>query len=135
MSREHKIFAKLNSRYAFSLFIILNMSYLLALGSALHSYKGICTGFLSDHSYPCEFGMYVSNELVPAFFLNMIPVLICSSIWGGVVGNYWRLKLRRRRIKYAIFNFLPFGGGIIGLIIGFFIWLIYPQVLYLIITT
>jgi ABC-type spermidine/putrescine transport system permease subunit II len=118
MSPEKRNFVKLTYRYAFSLFIILNIPYLLALGSALHSYKGICYGF-TDGSSPCKFGTYVGNELFFASALSLIPVVICVALWGGAVGLYCKLKLRKRRVRHRILNLLPFGGGILGLVIGF----------------
>jgi hypothetical protein len=129
MSHERKIFIKLTRRYTFLLFILLNIPYLLALGSALHSYKGTCQGF-TDGSWPCKFGTFVNNELIFVSMLNIIPVPICVAFWGMAVGKYCKFRLG----KSGIFNLLPFGGVIIGLLIGLVISFIYPWFLGLIIT-
>jgi hypothetical protein len=129
MSHERKIFIKLTRRYAFLLFILLNIPYLLALGSALHSYKGTCQGF-TDGSWPCKFGTFVNNEFTIGSMLNIITAPICVAFWGAAVGNYCRFKLG----KSSIFSLLPFIGVIVGLLLGLVISLIYPLFLSLIIT-
>jgi ABC-type spermidine/putrescine transport system permease subunit II len=130
MLNERKIFIKLTRRYAFLLFIFLNIPYLLALGLAFYSYKGMCSGFMSDYSGECNFGTYVNNEFFIASMLNIIPVPICVAFWGMAVGNYCKFMIG----KSSIANFLPFSGVIIGLVLGLIIWLVYPLFLGSIIT-
>ena len=130
MLNERKIFIKLTRRYAFLLFIFLNIPYLLALGLALHSYKGMCSGFLSDYSGECNFGTYVNNQFFIASMLNIIPVPICVAFWGMAVGKYCKFLVG----KSSMANFLPFGGVIIGLVLGLVTWFIYPSFLGSIIT-
>jgi ABC-type spermidine/putrescine transport system permease subunit II len=130
MSNERKIFIKLTRRYAFLLFVFLNIPYLLALGSAFHSYKGMCSGFLSDYSGECNFGTYVNNQFFIASMLNIIPVPICVAFWGMAVGKYCKFMIG----KSIISDFLPFGYVIIGLVFGLVVWLIYPWFLGSIIT-
>jgi hypothetical protein len=133
MSQEHKIFIKFTRCYAFSLFIILNVPYLLVLGLALpsylHSRQSFC-GFIDG--VPCSFGASVGQSFSISSILSVIPAMICVAIWGGAVGKYCKSKLRKRGLKYGIYNFLPFGCAILGLVLGFFLWLIYALCLNLI---
>jgi hypothetical protein len=135
MSRERKIFIKFTRRFAFLLFIILNVPYLLALGLALPSYlrshQSSC-GFMD--AVPCSFGASVGNDFfILSIILGVIPTMICMAIWGRAVGKYCKFKLRKRGLKYRIYNFFPFGCAIIGLVFGFFTWLGYTLCLSLII--
>jgi hypothetical protein len=129
MSHERKTFIKLTRRYAYLLFIFLNIPLLLALGSALHSYKGTCQGF-TDGSWPCKFGTFLNNEFTIGSMLNFITAPICFAFWGVAVGDYYKFKFG----KSGIFNILPFIGVIIGLLLGFVISFVYPWFLGLIIT-
>jgi ABC-type spermidine/putrescine transport system permease subunit II len=106
MLNERKIFIKLTRRYAFLLFIFLNIPYLLALGLAFHSYKGMCSGFMSDYSGECNFGTYVNNEFFIASMLNIIPVPICVAFWGMAVGNYCKFMIGKSSVAifFAIFR-------------------------------
>jgi hypothetical protein len=135
MSREYKIFIKFTHCYAFSLFIILNVPYLLALGLALPSYlrtRQSSCGFMD--AVPCSFGASVGNDFVIlSIILGVIPAIICVTFWSRAVGKYCRLKLRKRGLKYSIYNFLPSGFAIIGIVLGFFLWLVYTLCLSLII--
>jgi hypothetical protein len=135
ISRDRKIFIKFTCRYAFLLFIVLNIPYLLALGlelpSYLHSRQSSC-GFMD--AVPCSFGASVGNNfIIISIILGMIPAMICVAIWGGAVGKYCRFKFRKRGTKYSIYNILPCEGASIGVVIGFFAWLGYTLSLSLII--
>jgi hypothetical protein len=133
MSRERKILIKFTRRSVFSLFIILNIPYLLVLGLALppylHSRQSYC-GFIDGVS--CSFGASVGQSFSISSTLSVIPAMICVAIWGRVVGKYCKLKLRKRGLKYGIHNFLPLGCAIIGFVLGFFLWLIHALCLNLI---
>jgi hypothetical protein len=134
MSRERKIFIKFTFRYAFSLFIILNIPYVLALGVELPSYlqtRQSSCGLVD--AVPCSFGSAVGNNFLITSILSVIPTIICVAAWGKAVGKYCKFKLRKRGLKYSIYNFLPFGFATIGLVIGFFSWLAYTLFLNLLI--
>jgi hypothetical protein len=135
MSREHKIFIKATRCYAFSLFIILNVPYLLVLGvvlpSYLHSRQSYC-GFIDGFS--CSFGASVGQSFSISSILSLVPAMICVAIWGRVFGKYCKFKLRKRGLKYGIYNFLPFACAIIGFVLGFFLWLIHLLCLDLILS-
>lgn len=133
MSRERKIFIKFTRCYAFSLFIILNVPYLLVLALDLPPYlrsrRSYC-GFMDG--FECSFGASVGQGFSIASILSVIPAMICVAMWGRAVGKYCKFKLRKRGLKYGIYNFLPFGCAILGLVLGFFLWLIYGLCLNLI---